>query len=190
MKDENSAFFLYMYHCVIKPSDVLLVCKTARQELNVLMWSMQFCQKRTGFGRILDYTLKAKFSLVFFSLSWIGSLRCQFEAHIFAHSHKHESNHKGGLQCFLVRVRIWTFKLSLLYHFRGDSTLFSWTANVRDWSKQKNSRFRQRLRVSKRWNQNDFHKFSWSPADFLFSTLKSQFYSCQQPENLANIYFH
>ena len=42
----------------------------------------------------------------------------------------------------------------------------------------------------KRWNQNDFHKFSWSPADFLFSTLKSQFYSCQQPENLANIYFH
>ena len=67
--------------------------------------------------------------------------------------------------------------VGLLYHFRGDSTLVSWIANVRDWSKQKNSRFRQRLRyVFKRWNHNDFHKFSWSQADFLFSTLKSQFY--------------
>ena len=40
-----------------------------------------------------------------------------------------------------------------------------------------------------RQNQNDFHQFSWSPADFLFSTLKSWFYSCQQPANLADIHF-
>ena len=114
-----------------------------------------------------DANLKHKFSLIHISMNQITKL--DFNAFLW----ESESGH-----------------ISLLYHFRGDSTLVSWIANVRDWSKQKNSRFRQRLRVSKRWNHNDFHKFSWSPADFLFSTLKSQFYSCQQPENLANIYFH
>ena len=69
-----------------------------------------------------------------------------------------------------------------------DSTLVPRIANVSNWSKH---RFRQRLwLVCMRQNQNDFHQFSWSPAEFLFSTLKSWFYSCQQPANLADIHFH
>ena len=99
--------------------------------------------------------MKHKFSLIHISMNQITKVDCN------AFLWESESGH-----------------ISLLYHFRGDSTLVSWIANVRDWSKQKNSRFRQRLWwVPKRWNQSDFHKFSWSPADFLFSTLKSQFYS-------------
>ena len=66
--------------------------------------------------------------------------------------------------------------LSLGYHFGGDSTLDSWIANVRGCSKH---RFRQRLwSVCVKQNQNDFHQFSWSPTDILFSNSKSWFYSC------------
>ena len=78
--------------------------------------------------------------------------------------------------------------LSLWYHFGGDSTLDSWIANVRGWSKH---RFRQRLwSVCVRQNQNDFHQFSWSPTYILFSNSKSWFYSCQEPVNHADIHSH
>ena len=94
--------------------------------------------------------------------------------------------------------------LSLLYHFGEDSTLVPRTANVRGWSKH---RFQQRLwSACMRWNQSDFHQFSWSPAfsdiifihkfnlftptaDFLFLTLKSWFSSCMQPAKIADIHF-
>ena len=90
--------------------------------------------------------------------------------------------------------------LSLLYHFGGE-----YSVNVRNWSKQ---RFWPRLwSVCMRWNLSDFHQFSWNPAffdiifinwfnlftqttDFLFLTLKSWFYSCRQPANIADIHFH
>ena len=76
--------------------------------------------------------------------------------------------------------------LSLWYHFGGDSTLDSWIANVRGCSKH---RFRQRLwSVCVKQNQNDFHQFSWSPTDILFSNSKSWFYSCQEPVNHADIH--
>ena len=78
--------------------------------------------------------------------------------------------------------------LSLWYHFGGDSTLDSWIANVRGWSKH---RFRQRLwSVCVRQNQNDFHQFLWSPTYILFSNSKSWFYSCQEPVNHADIHSH
>ena len=81
-----------------------------------------------------------------------------------------------------------SIKLKSFVPFGRDSTLVSWIAIVMDWSKH---RFRQRLwPVCMRQNQSDFHQFSWSPADFLFSTLESWFYSCQQPANLADIPFH
>ena len=69
-------------------------------------------------------------------------------------------------------------------------------------------RFWQRLwSVYIRWNQRDFHQFSWNPAfsnvifinefnlftptaDFLFLTLKSWFYSCIHPANIADLHFH
>ena len=75
-----------------------------------------------------------------------------------------------------------------MYPLGRDSTLVPQIANVSNWSKH---RFRQRLwSVCMRQNQNDFHQFSWSPADFLFSTLNSWFYCCQQSANLADIQFH
>ena len=82
--------------------------------------------------------------------------------------------------------------LSLLYHF-GDSSFVPGIANVRDWSKH---RFRPRVwSVCMRWNQSDFQQFSWfnlitPTADFLFLTLKSWFYSCMQPANIADIHFY
>ena len=82
-----------------------------------------------------------------------------------------------------------SIKLKPFVPFGRDSTLVSWIAIVRNWSKH---RFRQSKIVTSfmRQNQNNFHQFSWSPADFLFSTLKSWFYSCQQPANHADIPFH
>lgn len=97
----------------------------------------------------------------------------------FPHSHKHESNCKGGLQCFLIRVRIWRFK-SFVPFFRRLQSLVPCIAKDYDqfpWGKI-----------------SDFHQFSWSPAfsdiifitefkvftpmaDFLFLTLKWWFYS-------------
>ena len=52
--------------------------------------------------------------------------------------------------------------LSLLYLFEGEYSLVPQIVNVRNWSKHK---FRQRLwSVCMRWNQSDFHQFSWNPA--------------------------
>ena len=66
-----------VYLCVIKDSDVLLICKTGT--------------KCTSYVKPL-------------LIAW--ELKCQFETLIFAHSHKHKSNCKGALQCFLIRVSI------------------------------------------------------------------------------------
>ena len=103
----------------------------------------------------------------------------------------------------LIRVRILKFKSFVpfwrwLYFSSSDF-------ECQELIKQ---RFWQRLwSVYIRWNQRDFHQFSWNPAfsdvifinefnlftptaDFLFLTLKSWFYSCIHPANIADVHFH
>ena len=112
----------------------------------------------------------------------------------FSHSHKHKSNCKGGLQCFLIRVKIYKFKsfapFSRRFHLSSLDHKWLWS-------------------VCMRQNQSDFHQFSWSPAfsdiifitefkvlkpmaDFLFLTLKSWSFnsSCNQQTMLTFTSIH
>ena len=147
-----------MYRCVIKPSDVLLMSKTARQELNVLlMWSSS---AKKELDLVESLIVPWKPNLPFFSLSCIWSLRQVNLKHKYSLIHI-SMNQITKVDCNAFLWESESGHISLLYHFRGDSTLFSWTANVRDWSKQKNSRS-----VDK-----DCDQFPWSEIRMIYTNF-------------------
>ena len=58
-----------MYLCVIKHSEVQLICITERQELNVILMGSTSAKKKIGFGRILDLPCKPNLLLLFVTIT-------------------------------------------------------------------------------------------------------------------------